>query len=150
MKAPIITLAAGLLLAGNAHAGKSLSCQLKERAGKGTAFAWSYAHSEAPGPNTIKTSIGKIGYAEGPNFTTSITLNGRPFVLPPEHAGLIRFGKVYEHGGKVAMAYRVQREIDSASSPSELVFLVDAKGAVHNIELQPGDTEPAKGYCSLI
>lgn len=150
MKRTIITLAAGLLLVSNAHAGKSLSCQLKKSAGKGIAFAWSYAHSEAAGPNTISTSIGKIGKVEGPNFTTSVTLNGRPIALPPEHAGLIRFGKVYEHGTKVALAYRVQREIDSASSPSELVFLVDAKGAVHNIEIQPGDTEPAEGHCSLI
>lgn len=106
MKRTITALAAGLLLAGTAQASESLSCQLKESAGEGIAFAWSYAHDEADGPNTIATSIGTIGNVEGPNFTTSITLDGRPIALPPEHAGLIRFGKIYEHDNKVALAYR--------------------------------------------
>jgi hypothetical protein len=150
MKATIIALAAGLLLASNAHAGDSLSCQIKKSAAKGTAFSWSYAHGGAEGPDTIQTSIGTIGYAEGPSYTSLITLEGKPVALPHEHAGLIRFGKVFEHGQKVALAYLVERERDSSASPSELVFLLDKSGVVSQISVQPGNTEPVAGHCDLM
>lgn len=150
MKQTITVLAAGLLLAGHVQAGETLSCELKESAGEGTSFAWSHAHGEAEGPDTIPTAIGTIGNTEGPGFTTAITLDGKPVALPPEHAGLIRFGKVYEHGDKVALAYLVERSRDSSASPSELVFLVDASGTVSNLDLQPGNAEPIVGHCNLI
>jgi len=150
MKRTITALAAGLLLACSAQASDSLSCQLKERAGEGAAFAWSYAHGEAEGPDTIPTSIGTIGNAEGPNYTTAITLDGKPIALPPEHAGLIRNGKVYMHGDQVALAYLVERASDSSASPSELVLLVSADRTISEIDLQPGNAEPVAGHCNLI
>ena len=150
MRLTITALAVGLLLAGTAQASDSLSCQLKESAGEGTAFAWSSAHGEAEGPDTISTSIGTIGNAEGPGFTTAITLNGKPVALSPEHAGQVRFGKVYEHGDKVALAYLVERARDSSASPSELVFLVSKDRAVSEIDIQPGNAAPIVGHCNLI
>lgn len=150
MKRTITALAAGLLLACSVQASDSLSCQLKESAGEGTAFAWSYAHGGAEGPDTIPTSIGTIGNAEGPGYTTAITLDGQPVALPPEHAGLIRNGKVYEHGDQVALAYLVERASDSSASPSELVLLVSADRTVSEIDLQPGNAEPVVGHCNLI
>ncbi len=150
MKETITALAAGLLLACSAQAADSLSCQLKQSAAEGTSFAWGYAHGEADGPDTIQTSIGTIGYAEGPGYTTAITLDGRPITLPAEHAGQIRFGKVFEHGEQVALAYLVERKRDSSASPSEIVFLVDPNGTVSNIDLQPGNAEPVIGHCNLI
>jgi hypothetical protein len=150
MKRTITALAAGLLLACSVQASDSLSCQLKESAGEGTAFAWSYAHGEAEGPDTVATSIGTIGYAEGPRYTSLITLDGKPIALPPEHAGQIRFGKVFEHDGQVALAYLVEREHDSSASPSELVFLVDKSGAVSHLSVQPGNAEPVAGHCNVI
>lgn len=150
MKQSITVLAAGLLLAGHVQASDTLSCQLKESAGEGTAFAWSHAHGEADGPDAIETSVGTIGWAEGPDFTTVITLDGEAIDLPPEHAGLIRSGRVYEHDGQVAMAYLVERERDSSASPSELVFLVRKDRSVSDIHLQPGNAEPVAGHCTLI
>lgn len=150
MKRKITVLAAGLLMVGTAQAGQSLSCQIKERAQEGVAFSWSHAHGEAEGPDTIPTAIGVIGQTEGPGFTTAITLNGEPIAHPPEHAGLVRYGKVYAIDDQVALAYLVERSHDSSASPSELVFLVDASGTVSNLELQPGNAEPVVGHCNLI
>lgn len=150
MKQTISVLAVGLLLAGHVHAGDSLSCQLKKSAAKGTGFAWSYAHGGADGPDTILTSIGTIGYEEGPRYTSLITLDGKPIALPAQHAGLIRFGKVFEQGEQVALAYLVERESDSSASPSQLVFLLDKSGAVSQVSVQAGDVEPAASHCNLI
>lgn len=139
-----------LCVAGTVRAGESLSCQIEREGASGKSFAWSYAHSEAKGRNKLKTSIGTIGRAEGPGYTTALTLNGKPVALPPEYAGVIRFGKVFEQGGGVALAYMVTRQNDSEASPSELVFLLDKSGGVSQIQVQPGNSEQVAGHCYLV
>lgn len=142
--------AVSMLLAGHVHAADSLSCRLKQSAGQGTPFAWSYAHSEADGPSAIETSIGTLAPAEGPNYTTAVTLDGQPIALPAEHAGQIRFGKVFELATGVALAYSVTRDSDSMAAPSQLVVLLDKAGKPIEIQVQPGDTEPDPNHCNLI
>lgn len=141
----LIALGAALILimaSGSALAQETLSCQVQgdltkhSAAPKVTDFTWSTAHNSSSPTGAIATSIGKIaqGRAQG-----SITLSGKPVQLPNEVRGVIRFGKVYDYGGRVALAYRVEREFDSSATPSEVVFRLDKTRVVAEAEVLPGE-----------
>ncbi|WP_051547350.1 hypothetical protein [Lysobacter capsici] len=135
----------------------SLSCRVHGDQIKGTArapvvaeFIWSAAHGteEAAGP--IKTSIGHIYQGAGTGPATVLTLDGKALRLPAPLAGSIRFGRSIDYGGKVALAYLVEREEDSSASPSQVVLVLGQRGAVLETELLPG-TAPSPGdHCVLI
>lgn len=164
MKKTMATLAAGLLLAGTAQAADSLSCQLKQdlaagagRAPKVTEFIWSTAHggSEPTGP--IQTRIGTIHYESGQRNTQwgpmpndTLTLDGTPLKVPPAVNGVIRFGKAFDYGDRVALAYLAEREDDSSATPSEIVLLLDKTGAVSATDVQAGNAGADPNHCTLV
>jgi hypothetical protein len=149
-----VLLAAGFLLTGAVQASEGLSCRIHQdlMAGEGqapetTEFIWSTAHESAEQSRAIATSIGEIAPGED---VKSITLNGQPVQLPTEVDGLIRFGKVYDYGDRVVLAYRVEREWDSSATPSEVVYALNKQRAVTDIDLLPGDAVEDGTHCVLI
>lgn len=151
MKRLIMTSATCILLVGPVYASDSLSCRIKQSGVEGAGFSWTYARpdEEAPGPHSITTSIGTVSSAEGPRYTTALTLNGRPIALPAQYAGVIRFGKIFEFDGGVALAYLVARWEDSQASPSRLVVQLNKAGKPVETQLLPGDNEDAN-FCDLL
>ena len=154
MKTTRTMLAAGLLPAGTAQAGESLSCQVQkdldagaEKAPKVSELVWSEAHGDAGGVGQVATSLGAI--APGEDLKT-ITLDGHPVQLPEQVAGLLRFGKAYDYGDRVVLAYLVEREWDSSATPSEVVYALDKQGTVAEVDVLPGDAAEAGGHCVLI
>lgn len=164
MKTTTMMLAAGLLLAGTTQAADSPSCRVKQdvaagagRAPKVTEFIWSTAHggSEPTGP--LKTSAGTLSYTSGQRDTQwgpmpndTLTLDGTPLKVPPEVNGVIRFGKAFDYGDRVALAYLAEREDDSSATPSEIVLLLDKTGAVSATDIQPGNADTDPNYCTLV
>jgi hypothetical protein len=164
MKKTRTMLAAGLLLAGAAQASESLSCLVQKdlvagagQAPKVTEFTWSTAHggSEPTGP--IKASIGAIHYASGQRDTQwgpmpndTLTLNGTPLKVPAAVNGVIRFGKAFDYGNRVALAYLAEREDDSSATPSEIVLLLDNAGVVSATDIQPGNADADPNHCTLV
>lgn len=164
MKTTTMMLAAGLLLTGVAQAADSLSCQVQQdldagagRAPKVTEFIWSTAHggSEPTGP--IQTRIGTIHYTSGQRATQwgplpndTLTLDGAVLKVPPEVNGEIRFGKAFDYGDRVALAYLAEREDDSGAEPSEVVLQLDKTGTVAATDIQPGNAEADPNHCTLV
>jgi len=164
MKKTTMTLAAGLLLAGSAQAAEGLSCQVEKdlaagagQAPKVTEFTWSTAHggSEPTGP--IKVSIGTLYYTSGrrdtqwgPMPNDTLTLNGSPLKVPAAVNGVIRFGKAFDYGDRVALAYLAEREDDSSATPSEIVLLLDKAGAVSATDIRPGNADADPNRCTLV
>lgn len=153
-KAMITLLAAGLLLAGTTQAAVRLSCEVQRdlaeggsRAPRVSELVWSEAHGGGAGPGRVATSIGQI--AAGEDLKT-ITLDGQPVLLPEQVTGLLRFGKAYDYGARIVLAYLVEREWDSSATPSEVVYALDKQGAVTEVDVLPGDAAEAGGHCLLI
>lgn len=147
-------LATGFLLASAAHAKEGLSCRVQQdlaagpsKALKATEFTWSTAHGSAEEANAVPTSIGD--FAPGEDLK-SITLDGQSIQLPAEVDGLIRFGKVYDYGDRIVVAYRVEREWDSTATPSEVVYALDKQRAATEVDLLPGDAMENGSHCVLI
>lgn len=164
MKKTMATLAAGLLLAGTVQADDSLSCRVKQdlaagagRAPKVTEFIWSTAHHSSEPTGPIKTSIGTLSYTSGrrdtqwgPMPNDTLTLNGMPLKVPAEVNGVIRFGKAFDYGDRVALAYLAEREDDSSATPSEIVLLLDKAGAVSATDIQAGNADIDPNHCTLV
>ncbi|WP_057920840.1 hypothetical protein [Lysobacter capsici] len=149
---------AGLLIcAFGAHAADSLSCRVHGQQIKGifkapvvSEFVWSAAHGTDDASGPIKTSIGQIYQGAGTGPTTVLTLDGKALQLPASLAGSIRFGRSIDYGGKVALAYLVERGEDTSASPSEVVLVLGQRGAVLETDLLPG-TAPSPGdHCVLV
>ncbi len=157
-------LAAMVLLAGTAHAGTSLSCQVQQdlkgsvsTAPKVTEFVWSTAHDSSKPTGPIKTRIGALYYARGrretqwgPMSNDTLTLNGTPLKVPPPVNGVIRFGKAFDYGDRVALAYLGEREDDSSATPSEIVLLLNKTGAVVAADIQAGNADADPNHCTLV
>lgn len=147
-------LVAGLLLTATTQAAESLSCQVEkdlaagaDKAPKVSEIVWSEAHGDAGGVGQVATSLGAI--APGEDLKT-ITLDGQPMRLPEQVTGLLRFGKAYDYGDRVVLAYLVEREWDSSATPSEVVYALDKQGTVTEVDVLPGDAAEAGGHCVLI
>lgn len=146
-----------LICAFGAQAGDSLSCRVHSKQIKGTGktpviaeFIWSAAHGTDEPTGLIETSIGQIGQGDGSGPATVLTLNGKALSLPASLAGSIRFGRSVDYGGKVALAYLVERQDDSSASPSQVVLLLGQGGAVLETDLLPGTAPSPDDHCVLI
>lgn len=141
------------LAAGCAQAAEGLSCRVEQDlAGADGApevreFIWSTAHGGSEPTGAIKTAIGAVGQGEA---LGSVTLNGKPVQLPTETRGVIRFGKVYDYGDRVVLAYRVERQDDSSATPSEVVYTLDKSRVVADADILPGSQSEAPGHCILV
>ena len=150
-----VLLVVGLTMATNcALATESLSCRIQQdlAAGAGkvpmtTEFVWSTAHNSSAPSSAVKTSIGKIDQGEA---LGSVLLDGQPVQLPATTRGVIRFGKVFDYGDRVVLAYRVEREWDSTASPSEVVYALDKRRTISDVDILPGNEAQTSGHCILI
>ncbi|TDK26213.1 hypothetical protein E2F46_06340 [Luteimonas aestuarii] len=142
---------------GAANADEPLSCRIERGELSGASaevvrldFTWSTTHQSTEPTGPIHTSIGLIDQAEGPRYTTAMTLNGRTLAIPAQLTGLIRFGTAYDAGGRVALAYLLEREGDASATPSQAVVVLDAAGNVIESEVLAGDAPASGGHCVLI
>lgn len=149
---PIVLLAT----AGSAHAGQSLWCQLEAgtlvgtgKAAKVTDFVWSAAQDEEGVTGPIKTSLGVFDAGEGSSGSTALTLGGKAVALAPKATGIIGFGKVYDFGSSVAVAYVVERPSDSSATPSEAVVVIGKGGTVSKVAVLAGTQPRPAGHCDL-
>jgi len=152
-----VVLLAGLLIcAFSAEAVRSLSCRVLTGQVTGTAksprtteFVWSGAHGidDATGP--IRTSLGQISQGAGSTAATVLTLDGKPLSLPASLAGSVRFGRVIDYGGKVALAYLVERTEDSSASPSHAVVLLGDRGVLET-DVLPGTAGVPGEHCVVV
>ncbi|SDW85729.1 hypothetical protein [Lysobacter enzymogenes] len=153
-----LTLLVGLLTcASSAEAAQSLSCRVQAGQVIGTAkvpritqFVWSAAHGtdEATGP--IRTSLGQVDQGTGPAPSTVLTLGGKRLALPASLSGSVRFGHVIDYGGKVALAYLVERAEDSSASPSQAVVLLGPGGVVLEADVLPGTAATPGEHCVVV
>lgn len=150
---------AGLLaFAASAEAAPSLSCQLQSgqfRAGgvghpKVSEFIWATGHGSATPTGPIRTRIGRIDPVVGRDYKRTIKLDGKPVLLPAEAHSVIGFGKVYDFGGTVALAYLGEREEDSSARPSQIVVVINKAGSVIDSEVLPGTATIPGNHCLLI
>lgn len=147
-----------LAFAAPAEAVPSLSCQLQSgqfKAGGGgkpkvSAFIWATGHGSATPTGSIRTRIGRIDPADGPDYKRMLKLDGKPVPLPPEAHSVIGFGKVYDFGGAVALAYLGEREEDSSARPSQIVIVINKAGSVIDSEVLPGTATNPGSHCLLI
>lgn len=147
-----------LAFAASAEAAPSLSCQLQSgqfKAGGGgkpkvSAFVWATGHGSAIPTGPVRTSIGRIDPMEGRDYKRAIKLDGKPVLLPPDAQSVIGFGKVYDFGGAVALAYLGEREEDSSARPSQIVIVITKAGSVIASEVLPGIATNQGSYCLLI
>lgn len=151
-----LPLAGLMICAFGAQAAERLSCRVSsghlpgaKHPAKIAEFAWNSAHGAGGSAGVIKTSIGGLGRGEGARHTTAITLNGKAVRMPPEAAGIIWGGKVYDFGQVVAVAYLVERQDDSSASPSEAVLVIRKGGTVSEFEVLPGTESAPPGHCAL-
>lgn len=155
MKINVIGVAIAIgCVSSSALASESLSCRVQQdlagsggRAPKVSELVWSEAHGEGAGAGRVSTSVGAI--AAGEDLKT-VTVNGQPIPLPEQVTGLLRFGKAYDYGDRVVLAYLVEREWDSSATPSQVVYALDKQRAVTEIDVLPGDAAEAGGHCVLI
>lgn len=153
-----LALLAGLLTcAFSAEAAQSLSCRVQAGQVTGTLkpprvteFVWSAAHGtdEATGP--IRTSLGLVDQGAGSTASTVLTLSGKRLALPASLAGSVRFGRVIDYGGKVALAYLAERAEDSSASPSQVVVLLGPGGVVLEMDVLPGTAASPGEHCVVI
>ncbi|MDX3930948.1 MAG: hypothetical protein QHC77_03270 [Stenotrophomonas sp.] len=147
-----------LAFAASAEAAPGLSCQLKTgqfRVGgvgnpKVSAFIWATGHGSATPTGPIRTSIGRIDPVEGRDYKRAIKLNGKSILLPPEAHSVVGFGKVYDFGSAVALAYLGERDEDSSARPSQIVIVINKAGSVIDSEVLPGTATNQGSHCLLI
>lgn len=147
-----------LAFAASAEAAQSLSCQLQSgqfKAGGGgkpkvSAFIWATGHGSAIPTGPVRTSIGRIDPKEGRDYKRAIKLDGKPVLLPPDAQSVIGFGKVYDFGGAVALAYLGERDEDSSARPSQIVIVINKAGALIDWEVLPGTATNPGNHCLLI
>ncbi|ATE70783.1 hypothetical protein [Lysobacter capsici] len=141
----------------SAAAAQSLSCRVQSGEVTGTAkppriteFIWSAAHGtdEATGP--IRTSLGQVDQEANSTASTVLMLGGKRLALPASLAGSVRFGRVIDYGGKVALAYLAERAEDSSASPSQVVVLLGAGGIVLETDVLPGTAASPGEHCVVI
>lgn len=147
-----------LAFAASSEAAPSLSCQLQNgqfRVGgvgnpKVSAFIWATGHGSATPTGPIRTRIGRIDPVEGRDYRRAIKLDGKPILLPPEAHSEVGFGKVYDFGGALALAYLGEREEDSSARPSQIVVVINKAGSVIDSEVLPGTATNPGSHCLLI
>lgn len=147
-----------LAFAVSAEAAPSLSCQLQSGQfpgeGKGkpkvSEFIWATGHGSAMPTGPIRTRIGRIDPVEGQDYKRAIKLDGKPVLLPTEAHSVVGFGKVYDFGGTVALAYLGEREEDSSARPSQIVIVINKAGSVIDSEVLPGTVTNPGSHCLLI
>jgi len=147
-----------LAFAASAEAAHSLSCQLQSgqfKAGGGgkpkiSAFIWATGHASVPPTGPIRTRIGRIDPVEGRDYKRAIKLDGKPVLLPVEAHSVMGFGKVYDFGGVIALAYLGEREEDSSARPSQIIVVINKAGSVIDSEVLPGTATNSGSHCLLI
>lgn len=149
----------GLLsFAASAEAANSLSCQLQSGQfrvdgggrSKVSEFIWATGHASVPPTGPIRTRIGRIDPADGPDYKRMLKLDGKPVLLPPEAHSVIGFGKVYDFKDAIALAYLGEREEDSSARPSQIVIVINKAGSVIDSEVLPGAATNPGSHCLLI
>ncbi|HGM5555928.1 TPA: hypothetical protein ACKPXB_000823 [Stenotrophomonas maltophilia] len=147
-----------LAFAASAEAAPSLSCQLQSgqfKAGGGGApkvseFIWATGHGSATPTGPIRTRIGRIDPVEGRDYKRAIKLDGKLVLLPPDAQSVIGFGKVYDFGGAVVLAYLGERDEDSSARPSQIIVVINKAGSVIDSEVLPGTATNQGSHCLLI
>jgi hypothetical protein len=147
-----------LTIASSAEAAPSLSCQLQSgqfSAGgvghpKVSEFVWATGHGSATPTGPIRTRIGRIEPVEGRDYKRAIKLDGKSVLLPAEAHSVVGFGKVYDFGGAVALAYLGERDEDSSARPSQIVIVINKAGSVIDSEVLPGTATNPGNHCLLI
>lgn len=147
-----------LTIASSAEAAPSLSCQLQSgqfSAGgvghpKVSEFVWATGHGSATPTGPIRTRIGRIEPVEGRDYKRAIKLDGKPMLLPTEAHSVIGFGKVYDFGRAVALAYLGERDEDSSARPSQIVIVINKAGSVIDSEVLSGASLNPGKHCLLI
>lgn len=151
-------------VSGPVIADSGLSCRIRQDIAQGqgkapqmTEFVWSTAHGSSEPTGPINTDLGAIHYASGQRKTEwgpmphdTLTLDGQPIAVPPEVNGVIRFGKAFDYGDRVALAFLAEREDDSSATPSEVVLMLDKTGKVAETDIQPGNAELDPNHCTLV
>ncbi|HEL4192135.1 TPA: hypothetical protein UM521_000504 [Stenotrophomonas maltophilia] len=149
----------GLLsFAASAEAANSLSCQLQSgqfRVDGGgrpkvSEFIWATGHASVPPTGPIRTRIGRIDPVEGEDYKRAIKLDGKPVLLPAVAHSVIGFGKVYDFGSAVALAYLGERDEDSSARPSQIVIVINKAGSVIDSDVLPGTSLNPGKHCLLI
>ncbi|MCI1089525.1 hypothetical protein MOQ21_00790 [Stenotrophomonas maltophilia] len=146
------------MFAASAEAAPSLSCQLQsgQFLGEGvgrpkvSAFIWATGHGSATPTGSIRTGIGRIDPVEGRDYKRAIKLDGKPILLPTEAHSVVGFGKVYDFGGAVALAYLGERKEDSSARPSQIIVVINKAGSVIDSEVLPGTATNPGNHCLLI
>lgn len=144
--------------AASAEAVQSFSCQLQSgqfKAGGGgkpkvSEFIWATGHGSAIPTGPVRTSIGRIDPAEGRDYKLAIKLDGKPVLLPAEAHSVIGFGKVYNFGSAVALAYLGERDEDSSAQPGQIVIVINKAGSVIDSEVLPDTATNPGSHCLLI
>lgn len=147
-----------LAFAASAGAAPSLSCQLQSgqfRVDGGgrpkvSEFIWATGHGSAMPTGPIRTRIGRIDPADGPDYKRMLKLDGKPILLPPDTRSVIGFGKVYDFKDAIALAYLGEREEDSSARPSQIVIVINKVGSVIDSEVLPGTATNPGSHCLLI
>lgn len=147
-----------LAFAASAGAAPSLSCQLQSgqfRVDGGgrpkvSEFIWATGHGSAMPTGPIRTRIGRIDPADGPDYKRMLKLDGKPILLPPDTRSVIGFGKVYDFKDAIALAYLGEREEDSSARPSQIVIVINKAGSVIDSEVLPGAATNPGSHCLLI
>lgn len=147
-----------LAFAASAEAASSLSCQLQSgqfNAGGGgkpkvSEFIWATGHGSAMPTGPIRTRIGRIDPADGPDYKRMLKLDGKPILLPPDTRSVIGFGKVYDFKDAIALAYLGERDEDSSARPSQIVIVINKAGSVIDSEVLPGSATNPGNHCLLI
>lgn len=147
-----------LAFAASTEAAPSLSCQLQSgqfNAGGGgkpkvSEFIWATGHGSAMPTGPIRTRIGRIDPADGPDYKRMLKLDGKPILLPPDTRSVIGFGKVYDFKDAIALAYLGERDEDSSVRPSQIVIVINKAGSVIDSEVLPGSATNPGNHCLLI
>lgn len=113
-----------------------LPCRFKagEIAGSDSYASQVNQHHKSPSlKKAKKTSVGSLTWIqeqESGHFNIIPMINGKPIAIRKENEGTFRSGKIYDLGGKIILAYAVERWSDSRSSPSHLTVLVGPGGKI--------------------
>lgn len=103
---------------------------------------------EAP-EGELKTSVGTLTWTHDHMYQLIPVINGKIVQISKDNQGNFGNGKVIDLGGKLVIAYQVERMEDSGASPSLLTLLVGSDGQV--IEEHLVDGQSAWEYpCALV